>query len=296
MDPVQKKMLDIFLLVFLSSPLQPWLKTRGSKTLKTLNEITSEPKPEYGFLYNARSYWVPRLVDRLVGIGGSPPYLSDVHPKRVCKRVLVEGRDEDGGVGELLRETFYEEKTKELLEAEGGKLGSWEVFSSHSFNDDEKFFWGGIGSSSYPLHRDLNDADAIFTMYEGCKEFVIVDPKSRGLLTRVDVPGFNIWLENLFEGWPSRDRVGRGWTGTVRAGETLYMPGEMLHEVRNNCVHSISMCRRPWRASSVRNITEESRVLLHEATLAKIRERSWLFWAMGYLSGGRQEEFTGNMV
>ena len=100
----------------------------------------------------------------------------------------------------------------------------------YSYDGEQKFFLGGPGTSSYPLHRDQNDADAIFTVFEGCKEFVLVKPSSRGSLSRFQLPGFNIWNEDLYStGLPEG---ALGWQGTVRQGETLYVPGDVLHEVR----------------------------------------------------------------
>ena len=95
-----------------------------------------------------------------------------------------------------------------------------------------QFFLGGSGTSSYPLHRDLNDADAVFTVFEGCKEFVLVEPSSRGLLTRFDLPGFNIWNEDLYSTGLPDGAV--GWRGMVNQGETIYMPGDLLHEVSDD--------------------------------------------------------------
>ena len=77
----------------------------------------------------------------------------------------------------------------------------------------------------------------------------------------------------------------------MRAGETLFMPGEMLHEVVNGCPNSISMCRRPWRASRVRNVTHSSKTLLMEADLDSIIKRSWLFWVIIHLFGGERRQF-----
>lgn len=289
MDPLQKGALDLSLRLFLSSSLENWYNERTSKTLLELDEIASQSQrqPERGLAFKLKALWIPRLVDRLLDIAASPPYLSDVLPSSVCPSVLSR-RD---GISAALRETEYEALTKVLLKENGGKLGDWEDFHEHHFDSEEKFFWGGPGSSSYPLHRDLNDADAFFTVLEGCKKFVIVEPESRSLLTRVDVPGFNIWLESLFDGWYSPDKVGTGWTGTLRAGETLFMPGEMLHEVVNGCPNSISMCRRPWRASRVRNVTHSSKTLLMEADLDSIIKRSWLFWVIIHLFGGERRQF-----
>ena len=133
-----------------------------------------------------------------------------------------------------------------------------EIHHVHHFDSDQKFFLGGAGTSSYPLHRDMNDADAVFTVFEGCKEFVMMKASSRGVLSRLDLPGFNIWNEDLYSsGLPDG---GAGWRGTVKQGESLFMPGDVLHEVRNACPSTVAMCRRPWRTTAVRDIKGEMEV------------------------------------
>ena len=49
------------------------------------------------------------------------------------------------------------------------ELGRHAVASFLNFDPAVAWFWGGVGSSSYPLHRDLGDADSFFTVFTGCK-------------------------------------------------------------------------------------------------------------------------------
>ena len=175
----------------------------------------------------------------------------------------------------------------------------------------DRLFLGGVGTTSYPLHRDTCDADAFFAVIDGCKEFAIVDPKVRHLLERIDVPNINMWGDDLLaEHWrrsshskyDEREHAGRpspsdadtsnadgadgpsglsgrsegfppstfppssAWRGMVSAGETLFLPGHLLHQVVNRCDNTLALCRRPWRATQVRDIADETWELLHEGS------------------------------
>jgi len=44
-------------------------------------------------------------------------------------------------------------------------FGAFATSQAMSFDPHTAWFWGGRGSSSYPLHRDLVDADAFFTVF-----------------------------------------------------------------------------------------------------------------------------------
>ena len=55
------------------------------------------------------------------------------------------------------------------------------------------------------------------------------------------------------------------------------MPGEVLHIVRNTCPSTVASCRRPWRASAVRNITKDAREVFRESEFQQILERNYLF-------------------
>jgi len=79
-------------------------------------------------------------------------------------------------------------------------------------------------------------------MWSGCKEFIIVAPAERHLLHRFDVPGFNIWHDDLFK-YGNVGGIKLGWRATVEEGETLYMPGELIHAVHVRCFDTMNVCR-----------------------------------------------------
>merc|ERR1712008_117564 len=147
-----------------------------------------------------------------------------------------------------------------------------------------RLFWGGASSYSYPLHRDVSDGDVTCTMYSGCKDLVMLRPKSRKRLSRISIPGFQYmramtWSHDLFSDRPI-DEV-QGWRATLKAGEMLFMPGEVLHHIRNSCNQTVTLCRRPWRASFARDIFDDTVRTLNLMTeedsledgLSKLRER-----------------------
>jgi hypothetical protein len=53
-----------------------------------------------------------------------------------------------------------------------------------------------------------------------------------------------------------------------------------LFQVRNGCKTTVTMCRRPWRASAVRNIEKDFKELMHETTYESLVESSWLWWGI----------------
>ena len=186
-----------------------------------------------------------------------------------------EGDDGDDGDGGL-----WATRVERQL---GGRLRgedpTWETMEGiMQWPVGDRLFLGGVGTTSYPLHRDTCDADAFFAVIDGCKEFAIVDPKVRHLLERIDVPNINMWGDDLLAADAGR-RVGRrsgfppgsfppssAWRGMVSAGETLFLPGHLLHQVVNRCDNTLALCRRPWRASQVRDIANETWELLHEGS------------------------------
>ena len=168
------------------------------------------------------SVFVPTQIMTFLRVISRPPYISDIWVRHVCDALLS---------APWSSETQYETLGRDLLSRlPGHKTHDGDILVDYSYDGEQKFFLGGPGTSSYPLHRDQNDADAIFTVFEGCKEFLLVKPSSRGFLSRFQLPGFNIWNEDLYStGLPEG---ALGWRGTIYQGETLYMPGDVLHEVR----------------------------------------------------------------
>ena len=135
-----------------------------------------------------------------------------------------------------------------------------------------------------------------------------------------------MWTDDVFDwGRPWAANASRAWRGVIFAGETLFMPGDMIHAVRysvlyhprhsaltypgssvinhkrgtlflpilgtpcsfipilltstlthpsNICPSTLSIVRRSWRASMVRDITEDSAALFADTEPAAIVSRS----------------------
>ena len=71
------------------------------------------------------------------------------------------------------------------------------------------------------------------------------------------------------------------------------MPGEFIHEAKNRCHGTVAMCRRPWRASAVRNIGEEVDELWQEVEPKQVKEGSSVFFFL-YLLGVFKVPNEGN--
>lgn len=91
-------------------------------------------------------------------------------------------------------------------------------------------------------------------IFEGCKDFVIVHPDERHLLNATPLAGAQIWQDDFFShGRPASMK--RIWRGMVHPpGETLYFPGDALHEARNQCPNTLSACTRPWHGAEMRKL------------------------------------------
>uniref|UniRef100_A0A7S4VI10 JmjC domain-containing protein n=1 Tax=Alexandrium monilatum TaxID=311494 RepID=A0A7S4VI10_9DINO len=189
-----------------------------------------------------------------------PVYLADQPVDEICEEVL-------GPFVNSAAFTGYELHALEELERfreRGGRRNLSEVqplVGGLELSPEVRLFWGGSGSYSYPLHRDVSDADVVCVVYSGCKDLVILRPSARRHLDRLAVPGFEAlrqftWTHDAYVDPPVPDV--EGWSGTVRAGELLFMPGEMFHHIKNRCPQSVSLCRRPWRSSEMRDIMAES--------------------------------------
>lgn len=258
---------DLGLRIFAGVDLDGWVRQR----LISLRQLRAGPAAQ-SF---RRHRLAVRLVEFLSRVSGGyldkgyvavaklvsqPVYLADKEAAEVCDKVL---EPLDGGLATTAYE-HYALRRVERLQRRGLRRNMSEMeaigVSIHQ-TPELRLFWGGPGSYSYPLHRDVSDGDVICTMYSGCKDLVILKPSARHFLDRIQVPGFQYmrqftWSHDFFTD-PPRAGV-EGWSGTVRTGELLYLPGEMLHHIRNRCPQSASLCRRPWRASEVRDNMEES--------------------------------------
>lgn len=158
--------------------------------------------------------------------------------------------------------TKYETHVLERLKGHKAKWKTLEEIREVGLRHESeaRAFYGGPKSYSYPLHRDLPDGDVLCVLHSGCKDVVMLQPHARRQMARLKVPGFDsisqfTWAYDFFSQPPIPVD---GWAGTLRAGELLYMPGEMLHHLRNSCRHSFTICRRPWRASMARDVALET--------------------------------------
>ena len=261
--------------------LGDWVKERESVRLREFyeNSRACGNKKNSSSKSGSARFFIPKFAMTLLNIIGRPPYLADISVDIVCPSVL----------SKILPSKFEEHILQKVL---AKNYFDHEIYSEHIHDSTEKFFWGGAETSSYPLHRDNNDADAVFDVLSGCKEFIIVHPDERDKLSRLDVVGFNIWQDDLFENTPEW-----AWRGLVRENEMIFMPGDYLHEVRNNCADTIAVCRRPWRASAVRDIFDGEmggvRKLYEESTYEELVKKNWIYWLCdiigGFLGGVRME-------
>ncbi|GMH83975.1 hypothetical protein TrVE_jg10230 [Triparma verrucosa] len=280
MNPIVKGILSAVLFTFQGKTVQQWLDERTARKISFVQSIVS-PNHEYeeSWFLRSAAVFIPSMFHRLLLLLSRPPYLADLARNDVCKSVLGEHIDEP-----LLQLTQYELKTLDLLSSsDESKLGTWPSLDAVlRFDDTDKFFWGGAGASSYPLHRDVQDADTFFTMFTGCKDFVMVDPVQHKHLTSLDIPMLHIWKDDLFiNGRP--EGLERAWRGVLHPGETLYMPGDFIHEVRVKCPNTSNICRRPWRASATRNISADTLALYEDHTYEELVKRSWLYATIDYV-------------
>ena len=92
--------------------------------------------------------------------------------------------------------------------------------------------------------------------------------------------------------------VSRAWRGVLYPGETLFLPGDMIHAVRNVCPSTLSICRRSWRASMVRDIAQDSAALFADTEPAAILNRNPFFRivaaAQDFFAGWRTDPGSTN--
>ncbi|CAJ1420384.1 unnamed protein product, partial [Effrenium voratum] len=161
----------------------------------------------------------------------------------------------------LMDHAALTEHEEYVLRRLGNRQAPWQNLSVIAdiglrHESETRLFYGGPKSYSYPLHRDLPDGDVLCVLHSGCKDVVMLKPESRKHLARLKVPGQFTWAYDFFT--DSNVSGVKGWAGTLRKGELLYMPGEMLHHIRNSCRQSLAICRRPWRASVARDVALET--------------------------------------
>lgn len=252
---------NILLVVLTGQTVDGWA-ARRTTTLSELSKADAST-PYYGpslgirllqLLERTTDNKLVRAASVLGSLIAQPVYLADKYLNQICPERLVDS----------LGETSFEKHVVRRLKKRG-KV-PWRNLTDVSFAGlrhefHTKIFYGGPKSYSYPLHRDLVDGDILCVMHSGCKDVVLLPSRARRRLTRLSGPGFEVlsqytWAYDLFTDAPIPEL--EGYQGTVRDGELLYMPGDMLHHLRNSCRHTVTICRRPWRASVARNIFLET--------------------------------------
>ena len=314
MTPQLKKFFDIagkgplktvvsgFMYLLHGTSLDGWRRNRLHIQLREIASLSSFKATSSSRMYicGVITKLLPQMLRTAASLISSPPYLSDLRPEVVCREVFT--KKDPKRTGQFVRDdahpfmlwTDVEQETGELLLARGQEtgvysLGDWEPLAPGSrrgatlpdlphwhvrFSD--KVFWGGPDTPVYPLHRDEKDADCFFTLWRGCKEFILIAPGERKHLNRILFPHINVWSDVL---WITGKPKGmeRAWKDAIFAGETLYMPGEFIHEVKNRCNGTMSICRRPWRASAARNIRREVDELWQEVEPERVVKESLVF-------------------
>lgn len=229
--PEQLGYVNILMRTFIGLDLKKWIDDRELVKFVDINKVARSEVSLKKPMPMLASILMPSFILRLLELFLRPLYMGDVvftnnYLETSCRISLP-----------LTKQEIY-----------GRSLVRYDYLQDQSF-----LFWGGIDSSFYPVHRDNNDNDVFVDVVSGCKEFVIIHPDERGKLTKLPLPGANIWGNDFFS---SLNNVGleRAWKGVINVGETMYMPGDSLHEARNNCPTTVSMSRRPWRGSLFRKI------------------------------------------
>eukprot|EP00928_Gymnodinium_smaydae_P011775 TRINITY_DN14310_c0_g3_i1.p1 TRINITY_DN14310_c0_g3~~TRINITY_DN14310_c0_g3_i1.p1 ORF type:complete len:432 (+),score=54.70 TRINITY_DN14310_c0_g3_i1:115-1296(+) len=253
---------NLLSILVLGTTIGQWDKERTISLRKLALGVASTERLSLPFAAKLLQVVEPLVGSKLVtsisvmsNLISQPVYLADLRPSLVCPEILVP-------LG--AHETSYEMHASKVL-ASNASL-PWitlepVTFAAFDHEPFPKVFLGGPKSYSYPLHRDVSDGDVLCIMYGGCKDLVVMQPSARMSLNRLRVPGFESisqfsWAFDFYSTASLHDVD--GWHGTAQAGELYYIPGEMLHLIRNSCKQSLSVCRRPWRASRARDVFLES--------------------------------------
>lgn len=229
--PEQLSYAGVLMKLLIGVDLKKWIDDREFVSITDIHNIARSPVSLKSPMPKLTSLLMPSLLLRMLELFLRPLYMGDV----VLSNEYLENT-----CGIKFPLTRQEKYVRTLVNYD----------PSQQYN---YMFWGGIDSSFYPIHRDNNDRDVFVDVVSGCKEFVLIHPDERGKLTKVPIPGANIWKNDFFS---SSNNVGleRVWKGVINAGETMYMPGDTLHEARNNCPTTVSASRRPWQGSLFRKI------------------------------------------
>jgi hypothetical protein len=286
--------LSLFMRFFNGVDLDEWKETR-QMPLEQLANLVASPPPvssSFGLLAKVRDSLLPATLAVLIKLASHPPFLGNTRPVSVCDKALnvasIEGFD---FAQQVKQETNLETQVSEQLSAL--RLGSLKSAAA--------FFWGSpspASSEMLPLHIDSDFSDRFETMWAGCKEFVIVapgTPEERASLHRVEWVGSSIWSDDLFT--LGKPKGVEAWRGTVKEGETLYLPGGMIYEARSACVDTMSLSRRPWRDEN--SLNRKSFDEMKEQTKSRqVFERSrmhrWHKQVMLIISGIRFVMGTGD--
>lgn len=234
LKPVEQKYFGWFLRLTAGVDFDNWVKERKVVTLEGIDRISASPISLKNEMPLLSRVFLPFIAQRVLTFFLLPHYLGD----------LVLSHYEAQQCGIPLTETLQEANVLAGLRSKGfaepiGQQMSWT-------------FWGGIDSSNYPLHRDNNDNDVFIDVFEGCKEVVVVHPDERHKLNPLPIENANVWQNDFFLGRPRN--IEKVWRGRINAGETLFLPGDSLHEARNQCASTVSNSRRPWPSYLVRAV------------------------------------------
>merc|ERR1719343_872231 len=92
------------------------------------------------------------------------------------------------------------------------------------------FFWGSIGATAYPMHRDIRDGDNFMQILSGCKEAVVIHEEEEQLHTGEvfgsEITGTTAYYFNPFNAKASKvgegPKVRKGWYGRFYSGELIF--------------------------------------------------------------------------
>lgn len=283
---LQHASINLFLVPALGQRIWNWAEHRQHVTLGAFQRWVDASDAELQAKCGAAtggpcdgSLWIPRALRWLsphsasagqllefVRVILSPPYVSDMPLRFLCPE------DATGLAAGAQAARAMEEGVNEAV-------GKWAVptwlmdeFHSAGISTTDVIlpdwlkgpfvFWGGIGAYAYPLHTDLAngdrpdgvDAHNLQVLLSGCKEVVLV--REDELLSTTAArrpPNTNYFMLSAFDApAPSASAHGPiGWHGRVAAGEILYFPGDLAHQVRVACANTVAVNFRPWRHTAV---------------------------------------------
>ena len=210
-----------------------------------------------------------------------PPYLKDLGVSLVCPLLWDTLTKHPDIARELeLKDRIFRPQVLRSALAEFETIGFGAYFSQGTLglsnkvrhelvtelnsdrpHSDHNVFWGGVNTTAYPMHFDMDDGDVVMHVLRGCKELVVFlrdhDGPADSYLQRSILKNiFNLdafsHLVSKEDGDPSSVLI--GWHGYLRAGDVMFLPGDSIHQIRNVRENTFAISQRVWSSTIVRNM------------------------------------------